>query len=628
MPKNKIGIIILFLLITSLGISNQVNGLTTNPSQTDRISYNQSNVPPAPELLSISPEKTLYEIGEEITIEYIADRYQVDGVIIVGVGSGLTTDPDHGLNMTLYKSYKDQSYYKVTLNITSFTKFWAWAWSGTIQNRTVEELEPFAHGDKAHYIFVEGQQLPPELISVAGATQLSLEATKYYAPTGSNVTIKYEIKNATGTEKIYLAFATNKTILYNDTVQLPESTDPANGYVFFVKEMQLVSYAPALQDKPATYETTITFNEKTLYFAAKGPIGWELDPATLAEPRVNMLTNGFSLNSTQFDHGFAEGEKINVTITAINATQYDTFYLRYRIYENLTTTEAGNWTTVQLSNPIVSNVTIDNKNSTKFTFSTLIGPFEANKSIEYQAFTRYLMDTQNETDNSLHRVNIYPIRPYGKIEIDYEYTNAQNYTITWTTGTFVGEITNVTLLVNNTFVATIMNEENYTIELPIEGYYLIELNITNSYNASTIVNATLIVDRTKPTLTVTGLKNNTKYISGEEIILQYSDNSTFWQSGIKQVLVDWGDGVIIDATNLTKVKHYYLKDGKYNITITVIDNAGNNNTITYFVTVDQPLTIPTSTYTAQTPFSTITIIGSSIAAITIITKKRKNNFKN
>ena len=525
--------------------------------------------------------------------------------------------------MTRYKSYRENSYYKVKLNITSFTKFWAWAWSGNINNRTIEEIEPFAHGEKAHYVFVQGQQLPPELIGVEGATQVNTQATKYYVPTGHNVTIKYQIKNSTGNEKLYLAFATNKTILYNDTVKLPQNTDPNNGYIYFVKEMQLFSYSPGLPDKPAVYQTTITFNAKTLYFAAKGPIGWELETDTLKQPRINMLSNGFQLNSTVFDHGFGEGENITIQVTALNSTPYDTFYFRYRIYENLTTTEAGNWTQIQLTNPVKTNITIDGKNSSKLTFSVTIGPFQANKSVEYQAFAKYLMDTQNETINQLHRINVYPIKPYGKIIIQDKYTNAQNYTITWTKGTFVGEITNITLYVNGTYQAEITNEENYTIDLPNEGIYLIEINITNSYNQSAIVNKTLTVDRTKPTIQVLNLENNTKYVSGEKIKIAYADNSTFWQSGIKQVLVNWGDGIIIDATNLTTISHNYYKTGKYNVTITVYDNAGNNNSITIIITVEKAATIPTSTYQTQTPFTTITIIIASIITTTIIRKKKR-----
>ncbi len=587
----------------------------------------QSGTPPAPEFVSISPEKTLYAIGEAITVEYRVDRFEVDGVILVGEGSNLSINPENSLNMTLKRSYREYSYYSVTFNVTSFTKFWAWAWSGSITNGTAEDLEPFAHGDKAHYIFVEGQQMPPSLKDVIGGEQDLLHPTEYYVPQGKQVTIRYEIINSTGTEKLYIAFSTNKTLLYNDSVTLPESTDPSNGYILFEKEMTLKEYIPKVVEPDVSiYEFNVTLNTRMLYFAARNDIGWEIDQTTL-EARVNILTNGFSFNSTVFDENFTEIDTIAINITAYNASSYDSFMFRYRIYENLTTNEAGNWTEIALTTPLdqyVSNVT--GWNTTVIVYNVTLGPFEVNKTVEYQAYVKYLGDTQNESRNVLHQFSIVPSTPYGVFNLkDKIYTNAENYTLLWSAGSFKGDVTNITLLVNGTFEATIFGEDNYTITLSSEGIYLLELNVTNSLNVSTIVdNITLIVDRTLPLVSFIGLSNDSTYTSGEVIQIRYSDNSTSWDSGIEKVIVDWGDGIITIATNQTEIRHSYLIGGTYNITIIVFDKAGNNNSVFVTLTVT-PVSIPTSSE-KDTPLSVVPfLLGLFVLSAIITIKKRKTN---
>ena len=621
MPR-KAGILIFLILLSSALLA--FSPLTTFSDESKPV-VSQSGTPPAPEFVSISPEKTIYAIGEAITVEYRADRFEVDGVVIVGEGSNLSLNPENSLNMTLKRSYREYSYYSITFNVTSFTKFWAWAWSGSITNGTAEALEPFAHGDKAHYIFVEGQQMPPSLKEVIGGEQDLLHPTEYYVPQGNQVTIRYEIINSTGNETLYIAFSTNKTLLYNDSVTLPESTDPNNGYILFEREMTLKEYIQKVVEPDVSiYEFNVTLNTRMLYFAARNDIGWEIDQTTL-DPRVNILTNGFSFNSTVFDENFTESDTIAVNITAYNASSYDSFMFRYRIYENLTTDEPSNWTDIALTTPLdqyVSNIT--GWNTTVVVYNVTLGPFEPNKTIEYQAYVKYLGDTQNESRNLLQRFSVVPSTPYGHFTLeDKIYTNAENFTLLWSAGSFKGDVTNITLLVNGTLEAIILGEENYTLLLPSEGIYLLELNVTNSLNISAIVdNMTLVVDRTVPLVSFIGLSNDSTYTSGDIIRIRYSDNSTFWDSGIEKVIVDWGDGIITVATNQTEIQHSYLIGGSYNITITAFDKAGNNNSVSITVTVT-PVSIPTSTK-EEAPLSVIPfLLGLFVLSAILVVKKRR-----
>ncbi len=79
----------------------------------------------------------IYDNQTVITINYKADRYNIDGLILLGQGSNLTENKDNlGQNRNFTKDYslRDQSYYSIQINVTSYTYFYAYAWYGSYEN--------------------------------------------------------------------------------------------------------------------------------------------------------------------------------------------------------------------------------------------------------------------------------------------------------------------------------------------------------------------------------------------------------------------------------------------------------------------------------------------------------------
>ena len=105
---------------------------------------------PAPSFVSITPDgnpsgSLIFDENETITIRYTADRLKVEGLILLGSGSNLTSVSNgaQAVNFTKISSLKDLSTYEVKINVTTYTIFYAFAWSGSVTNGTSEEFDEF-----------------------------------------------------------------------------------------------------------------------------------------------------------------------------------------------------------------------------------------------------------------------------------------------------------------------------------------------------------------------------------------------------------------------------------------------------------------------------------------------------
>ena len=103
--KIRFELAILVILITSIFLS------APTPAE---LNLTAEGDPPAPEFLSMTPDRGLYDngtIASNVSIEYRADRFDVEGLILLGEGSNLSLSYDDGLEMNLTDTYRQWAYY-------------------------------------------------------------------------------------------------------------------------------------------------------------------------------------------------------------------------------------------------------------------------------------------------------------------------------------------------------------------------------------------------------------------------------------------------------------------------------------------------------------------------------------
>ncbi|MDH5647795.1 MAG: hypothetical protein OEZ01_17420, partial [Candidatus Heimdallarchaeota archaeon] len=149
----------------------------------------------------------VYELYSVIEIKYKADRFNVDGVLILGTGSGLIDDITHE-NISDYeipkvRSFRNESFYTFELNITSFTSFYGYAYYGSYENGTAEEFELFDNSNR-HQLWINGEMSTPSFSGTNATEAGSNQFGDYYAPLNSVVTINYTA--ITGNDTVFDLF--------------------------------------------------------------------------------------------------------------------------------------------------------------------------------------------------------------------------------------------------------------------------------------------------------------------------------------------------------------------------------------------------------------------------------------
>ncbi|MHA1347598.1 MAG: PKD domain-containing protein, partial [Candidatus Heimdallarchaeaceae archaeon] len=97
----------------------------------------------------------------------------------------------------------------------------------------------------------------------------------------------------------------------------------------------------------------------------------------------------------------------------------------------------------------------------------------------------------------------------------------------------------------------------------------------------------------------------------------YSDD----YSGVWKVTVDWGDGVVQNATEDSYAFHYYVKSGTYTVIVEVEDKGGNTFSLSIIYTITLPVNTPTDQvpFAALSAFISILFLGCSV----FLLKRRK-----
>ncbi|MHA1912366.1 MAG: PKD domain-containing protein [Candidatus Kariarchaeaceae archaeon] len=620
--KIRFELAILVILITSIFLSAPI---------TAELNLTADGNPPAPEFVSMTPDRSLYDNGtstSNVTVEYRADRFDVEGLILLGEGSNLSLSYDDGLMMNLSYTYKQWAYYTTNITVSENTRFYAWAWHTSHDNGTEEPYQEDFFEQSGHYVFSNTSEYLPVKESVSNTTD-SLTDTHFVAITNASITIKYSITNDAVNNTLEIALASNPDEVLNaelDDMNL-ESKDELN---------------------TTTYNYTLTFDGPELYFSVKSEIGWDLlrdneewslntyrittqgvkFNSTIASHFVNqtnidiMTLNVTLENSTDYSVGFffrnynsteetndtyPEWEKINASL--IDSFSYNTS-LEYYFWDNQTLNESTTeWHMVEVPYNATTTVQV---------YSVEIGPFGNGTKVDYYSFAEYAGHYYNETEvSAIRTVTIQSSLPYATISASEYYYKLTEVTFSLTTSTSSGsEIVELSFIAENTTFDLAVDEDSYEYNFTAEGVHTVYLNVTNDLNYSYLAETEVIVDHTTPTLNIIsqidGTTINSSYVMFE---LSYSDSL----ADIETVTVAWGDGTAIYLTG-TIASHQYGESGEYTITITVKDKSGNEVTEVLEITVN----IVEETTQSDTPIMGLVTLLGIMSSIVYTRQKRQN----
>lgn len=585
---------------------------------------------PSPEFIGVSVNgetvtRYVFDVNTTVKISYSADRFAVDGVLLLGSGSNLTEDlsaaEGQNYSMTLERKFRDKKFFSIEINVTEFTKFYAWAWSGDINNGTRELIENFdtdrEGGQGFHYLWVTQEERYPEFQTVRNATAQEGSTRDFVTQLGSTVTIEYRVFNPENNTNAVIAFSDNNTNVYNSTTS---------------KQFNMTFLNFDSSTNYSTFAYNYTLNTRVVFFSAFNSKGWERSGTDSQTGIIHKLSSYFLVNSTLYDldkREFSDLDLIGFNITTYNQTQEDLVFVRYRTYDNLTDSDPSNWTDVQLMNftsPYEVNKTINNVT----TSTTLVTEyrFELNETLQFDQKIEVQPYVKNRNFTEYLEIKLFEIvdsRPSGVLFMgNNTYTNVTDYTVFFKATTEKGSLDLVEILygvdptnlskVEVTNRPNIDTKANATVVFDQEGNFTFILNITNSLNRTQSITAFLIVDHTNPTTSLT----ETETSADGTVTVNFNVED---ESGILISYIDWGDGLVQDVTNMTVESHTYRKSGDYQIMLVAQDKAGNIAVASLNVTI----TLPTSSETINNggPIEVVSIL-SVFVLIPIIRRKRKS----
>lgn len=589
----------------------------------------------------------IFDENQTVTILYQADRFDADGLVLVGEGSGLDLDPITGRNFTLDSSQGPDSFYEIELNVTEYTYFFAYSWSNTLSNNTKEDLD-FVDNALGHQMWtIEGSQFP-NFVDVVGGTPADdtverNEVDEFYTALGTEVTIVYEAIDSTNSTIVTLTFANSTEALYNDSLTAEKET-----------MVQVSDTGNTLR-----FEFNFTLTQRWVYFTASNEYGFER--ASTDEPVFHTLSNGFEFNTTftealnQFDDSksidfqYTDVDPIVFNVTTVNATDHDEFSYRYRYYENDSSDEPlVDWIETSLTAPIVNkqeiNKTIDGANFTQTvtTFNVVINvDFKASNLVQVQAYVEYFGSVYNES--SPYSILIRDSRPEVTLLTanDTISRHLEGF-IDWEYSTLRGSVISATIVSNTTDLSrSITGLDNLTLtfsnsgeEVIIEGIHLITISVTNSFEivnttdpnqgrysveATREITAIYRLDTNAPLVNFNSPSNSTDGIGRFTLEFSFNDEGVN-PTGVSFASLSWGNGLTINVTSLDQASIKYRYSGDYIVTLNVTDNAGNFKVITKTITAT--VQEVSTSERDKSPLSLISIL-ASFAIIGLISTRIK-----
>lgn len=618
------------------------------PTQFLTVAQTDNPIPPAPEFNSVVPDGQdndyIFNQNETVTLQYTADRFEVEGLVIIGNGSDLLWEFNltNSQNFTKTNSLGPISVYEYEFNVTSYTIFVVYSWYNDISNRTMEVLENDDGAATHQFWIAEGRQYP-NFSDVEGGTPQNEnievnENTEFYVPMYKNVTIVYtthdpEIFNST---YVTLSFANSTKDLYNESLSIRVSM---NQTIFS-------------EDGISTFEYTYNVTQRLVFFTAFNDRGFERKRHF--EPIYHQITTGFDFNFTLFEseNEYTDLDPIVFNVTAVNSTNDDMFSYRYRYFENDTSDDPlVDWAEVSLASFFIEqkyvNASIGGVNHTQNVtiYNVYSDDLDLKPSniLELQLFVDYFDQIYNSSIPKV--ITIHDSKPEVSLTSpETKITNRDTGYIGWQYSTLRGAVDDVLISSDTTSLSdlSILGQDNHTFSFDdgagvIESDHKITLNVTNSFE---IVN---ILDPTGPRITVFAFRNITAIyrVDTHKPSVTFINNPltsdengrvkiefSFTDLGVNPTDVvyaslSWGNGLVINATSLTEAIMVYRKSGTYTITLNVSDAAGNFNVSSFDIEVTVQTTETSNR--GNGPILTIPIFTAFIT-LALIIKRNKNKY--
>ena len=351
----------------------------------------------------------------------------------------------------------------------------------------------------------------------------------------------------------------------------------------------------------------------------------------------NYMTTGlmFSSNATYSDY-FVHSEDVEINFNATHADELDEWYIQYKLdISSLAINEAIPTLTPSGADDNVS-------------YTVNLGTFTPNTELRYRAYVYHnsTFYTQNQTVLNTTIVKIYEPR-YNFIEIidgRPELMTEVPLSSTDKPATYATNVNNVTFWFNSSVVRSTLvkyeiifgDGENITLTgldiedgnrtsvshvYAIDGEYNYSITIFTDRDLSRSDNGTIFIDTVIPSEVVLSSTELTYTGYNKEATFDFSFNDSL--SGVKEARLILGDGNEIVVTSKETYTHIYREFGLYEITLVVIDWAGNMDNTTITITLTDRST-PDDGVHGFIPGFTLGLTLAPIVLTTIIFRRRRN----
>ncbi len=154
-----------------------------------------------------------------------------------------------------------------------------------------------------------------------------------------------------------------------------------------------------------------------------------------------------------------------------------------------------------------------------------------------------------------------------------------------------------------------------------DGVYNVTLKIETAAGGMTEVIYTVTVDSTAPTVSMSSPSDGAALT---DLVVEFKYSFSDDGSGVKTATLDYGDGSTDNVLGTTSVFHTYSAEGSYSVTLTVVDNAGNEATVTISITISTATTTDedSSSTSGGLPLEIFPVFAAMIAVGVILRRKR------
>jgi hypothetical protein len=310
----------------------------------------------------------------------------------------------------------------------------------------------------------------------------------------------------------------------------------------------------------------------------------------------NLITRFQSWETESQDEFYIQFEHINITLTVANATENDTYGIKYK------NTPASSWVELNFTYTFSSsNVSAildlgDRKIGDEIEWISFayLEDVTLNSTRRIEGIDHHFVDVGDGTpildvhissthpdavfiDNTLYsqtpltNFNFSASVPKGNLTSFSLQTNAENISITPT--------------VNASLSGEYMNRSYI---YPTNGTYTAAIFVFTNKGLEVNTTFSIVIDKELPTVKFLGdFQDGLEVISSVDGFVTFSFEFSDTISGARYVILDLGDGLSVEVTNMIEYTHKYIDFNRnYFVSLTIIDWAGNSDRVDATLTLN------------------------------------------